>query len=156
MKRHLPVLLVLIGVFIVVGSSLLLPLTSTGQKIYGMDPYKTMQLHLHEASGVTIGISSLLVLPVKRQWRGVIWIVIGTVGALWTYFYASALIVFSTPVISRIGEAGEPLPSHVNFEIGLSVTLVGYALIVVGGIWDILRKRKSPGNQNVPEKSMTT
>ncbi len=152
-------LLVLIGVLIVIGSSLLLPLTSTGQKIYGMDPYKAGQLHLQEESGIVIGIAILLVLLLKGQLRGIIWMLIGLVGISWTFFYAASLIVFSTPIIAGLRSVGEPPPPPsppASFEIGLLVTLIGYALVIAGGIWDTARKRKSTGNQNVPEKLPTT
>jgi hypothetical protein len=93
-------------------------------------------------SGVTsqkVSIA-LLIMLLKWNWRGILWIVLGAVGVYWAPTANKTWYDIGVTVLANIdsGTRGE-----LTYQVGLYVVILGFLMIVGGGIWDIIQKRKA-------------
>jgi hypothetical protein len=126
------------GVAIVFISCWFLPVMSFTQQASWTNG--TEFVSLDERSGTFIGIAILLLMFLKWKWRGVLWIVLGVIGAVWTPTSANTLY----DVGKQLGVALDPnyIRGGPSYEIGLFLIVIGYLVVIGGGIWDILQKNK--------------
>jgi predicted MFS family arabinose efflux permease len=65
------------------------------------------------------------------RWRGILWVILSITGVAWT-------IVYINYVITNY-QAGKV--AGVSYEMGFYLILLGYAIVIGGSIWDIIKKR---------------
>jgi hypothetical protein len=78
--------------------------------------------------------SALVILPLMLlswRWRGILWVILSITGVAWT-------IVYINYVITNY-QAGKV--AGVSYEMGFYLILLGYAIVIGGSIWDIIKKR---------------
>jgi hypothetical protein len=127
------------GIVVVIASAFFLPVISFTQQASYINGIESVSLN--ERSGVLIGIVLLLLTLLKWKWRGILWIVLGVIGAIWTPTSANTLY----EVGKKVGVAMDPsfVRGEPSYEIGLYVILLGYAIVIGGSIWEIIQQKNS-------------
>jgi len=136
MKRNL---IVLFGTAVVIVCALFVPaITYTMQNSLGSN-----QVSAPDSTVIIFAIVILLVMLFSWKWRGIVWIVLSIGGAIWAPVAANALYSASKAVNTAL-DATSTI-SEPSYTIGLYLIIVGFVIIVAGGVWDIVQKRKLEG-----------
>jgi len=134
MRRNL---IVLCGALIVFISAAFLPMITFSQQISNSAPE---QVDLPERTGIILAILILLVLLLKWKLRGILWIIFGIIGPLWTPMSVMTLYNVGNKVMLALDPSssrGAP-----TFLPGFYLVIFGYIVVIVGAVWDIIQKRK--------------
>ncbi len=129
-----PKILVLTGVIIILASIFNLPVLTYLQS----DVNGVAQMGIMGKFNLIPTVLILLLLLPRWKWRGVLWIIAGLVGALFTPVYAQALFSVS----QSLGAEAQITLSDPTFAIGMLVVWVGYVVILAGSLWDLREQRE--------------
>jgi len=135
MRRNL---IVVGGVAMVVLGKMFLPLLS--ETIDGVSNNLSPRLFTNTILLVLV----LFVMVFKWTGRGILWILMGLIGAAVVPSTMVALVRTFREIndaFSLIMEEA-PRPSEINYLPGMYVLILGYVVIVGGGVWDLVQKRK--------------
>ena len=103
-----------------------------------METMETM--HITSGVGLTVGFIILWFMQSTSKRRGVLWIVLCILGPFWTIkdvlqeyqFYIDREFKYDPNYTS-----GMP-----SYEIGFYLVLLGYIIVIIGSVWDIVQKRR--------------
>ena len=134
MRRNL---IVLGGVAILMITGYYVPVLSFSEKKWYMESMETMSIT--SAASMTMGFIILWFMQSTSKWRGVLWIVLSILGPLWTIKDVQQRYQFFIDRGIKVD------PNYINgmpsYEIGLYLVLLGYIIVIVGSVWDIVHKR---------------
>ena len=135
MRRNL---IVLGGVAILMITGYYVPVLSFSEKKWYMESMETMSIT--SAASMTMGFIILWFMQSTSKWRGVLWIVLSILGPLWTIKDVQQRYQFFIDRGIKVD------PNYINgmpsYEIGLYLVLLGYIIVIVGSVWDIVHKRQ--------------
>ena len=132
MRRNL---IVLGGVAVLMVTGYFFPVLSFPAKTWHAET-----IRLTSAASMVIGFIILWFMQTTSKWRGVLWIVLSVLGPMWTinevqrqyeFFVSRGIKVYPDYV------SGQP-----SYEIGLYLTILGYTIVLIGSVWDLVQKRR--------------
>ncbi len=130
-------LIVLVGLLLVGLSSIFLPVITFTQKAPWLS--RAQAGSLSERSGLLLAVAMLVVMLLRGNRRGVLWIVLGTAGLIWTPAAVSALsesVKQVSKALDRTFFVGEP-----SYAAGFFLVMLGYVVVILGAMWDIAQTR---------------
>ena len=97
---------------------------------------------------LVLGLAILILMFFKWKWRGIPWIVLSFIGTVIGVLYANTLF--------QIYRGPSALPLVAGFPLSVSeieqlIVIIGYIIIICGGIWDITRKSKQTLVADMPK-----
>ncbi len=148
MRRNL---IVLGGVAILMVTRYFVPVLSFPEKKWYMETMETV--HITSAASMGVGFLILWFMQTTSKWRGVLWIVLSVLGPKWTINDAQQryqLFIDWGIKIDPNYTSGMP-----SYEIGLYLIFLGYIIVIVGSVWDIVQKRREEKLSTVPSQTST-
>ena len=135
MRRNL---IVLAGVAILMITGYYVPVLSFPEKKWYMETMETIRVT--SAASITVGFIILWFMQTTSKWRGVLWIVLSVLGPLLTI--KDAQQSYQTFIDWGIRIDPDYTSGTPSYEIGFYLVFLGYIIVIVGSIWDIVQKRR--------------
>jgi hypothetical protein len=135
MKRNL---IIIRGVALLIITGLFIPVASFSQKAFYMHSVETTSL----TNGASIGIGLIILwfMQSNSKWRGVLWILLSIVGVSLTFLSTQREYERIVNRELRIDPAYPYGP--LSYDSGIYLILLGYLIVMIGSIWDIVQKGK--------------
>jgi hypothetical protein len=135
MKRNL---IVLGGVAVLILTACFVPVLSFPEKKWYMQTTEIMRLT--STASIGIGLIILWFMQTSSKWRGVLWIFLSVIGLKLTITDVQRQYAF---FVSR-GLKVDPnyISGRPVYEIGLYLIILGYLIIILGSVWDLIQKRR--------------
>ena len=135
MKRNL---IVLGGVALLIVAGYFVPVLSFSEKKWYMKIAETISLT--SAASISMSLIILWFMQTTSKWRGALWIFLSVVGPLLTIKEVQAGYAGFVSRGLRVDPnytSGAP-----SYELGLYLIFLGYLIVIVGSVWDLVQKRR--------------
>lgn len=132
MRRNL---IVLVGSITLMVTGYFVPVLSFPVKTWHMET-----INIPGAASTLVGFVILWFMQTTSKWRGVLWIFLSVIGPIWTLNEVQRQYEH----IKDLGFKAYPNFTSVkpSYEIGLYLLFLGYIIVIIGSVWDIVQKRR--------------
>ncbi len=146
MKRNL---IVMGGVAILIITGIFIPAFSFLEKKWYMPAMET--IYLTSGASICVGLIVLWFMQSNSKWRGLLWIVLSIVGPFLTFNEFQRQ--YESFILRGIRIDHNYISGKPSYEIGFFLILIGYIVVIVGSVWDIVQKRRQEKPAIVPSQS---